>query len=86
MSHTAWPIQPPMPRKLGSPFAAAWSFVVACPLCLGERLVLIYRDEFNALEELAGEDALRERLEALRRDRPLSRCPACIVRRGGENA
>ena len=83
---SAQPIAPPLPRRSGSPFTVAWSMVVACPLCLGERLVLIYRDELNALEELAGEEALRERLEVLRRDKPLSRCPVCIVRRGGEDA
>lgn len=57
---------------------------VECPLCGRAHGIPLYRDDLERLANAAGDGALDERLRLLSFDRPLVRCPACVVRWGGE--
>lgn len=60
------------------------SVTVECPICGRCHILTVQRDEIRKLCHRAGHEAVRTRLAALRLDRALVRCAACVIQHGGE--
>lgn len=57
---------------------------VECPLCGGAHSLVLYRQDLELAAGPDGRLSLERRLAVLAQDRPLVRCPTCVVRWGGE--